>query len=143
MRGRAFRYAPKAAAAARHEVPVIVALVAILLRLLHGLVIVLLLADGGGLGGRDRSRLLAARVHSVSYSAGGASTKESGSGEINNKLGTPDGEISHAHSLSLPHAIGFSGRSSSGAEKKNAADKLLFYADAGRKHVAANTREFP
>lgn len=56
-------YAPKTATATRHEMPVIVPLVTVLLRLLHGLVIVLLLvARDDGLR-RDRGRLLAARVH--------------------------------------------------------------------------------
>lgn len=56
-------YAPKAATASRHEMPVILAFVSrVLLRLFHGLVIVLLLVAGDGLGG-DRRRLLAARVH--------------------------------------------------------------------------------
>lgn len=56
-------YAPKTATATRHKMPVIVPLVTILLRLLHGLVIVLLLvARDDGLG-RDRGRLFAARVH--------------------------------------------------------------------------------
>lgn len=57
-------YAPKTATATRHEMPVIVPLVTVFLRLLHGLVIVLLLvARDDGLG-RDRGRLFAARVHS-------------------------------------------------------------------------------
>jgi len=95
------RYAPKAAAAARHEVSVIVALVAVLLRLLHGLVIVLLLAGGGGFGGRDRGRLFAARVHPEQAKR---ARKEKG-GKID-KLDTPLRKcprdlVSHAHSLSL------------------------------------------
>lgn len=49
---------------------------------------------------------------------------------------------SHAHPPSLPSRrpalLASSG--TGGEEKKSAADKLLFYADAGRKHVAANTR---
>lgn len=56
-------YAPKPATATRHKMPIIVPLVTILLRLLHGLVIVLLfVARDDGLG-RDRGRLFAARVH--------------------------------------------------------------------------------
>lgn len=58
-------YAPKTATATRHKMPVVVPLVTILLRLLHGFVIVLLfVARDDGLG-RDRGRLFAARVHSA------------------------------------------------------------------------------
>jgi len=124
-------------------VSVIVALVAVLLRLLHGLVIVFLLAGGGGFGGRDRGRLFAARVHPEQAKR----ARKEKSGKIN-KLDTAVKEMSEGSRLTRPFAIASlvispSGRFSSDTGKKNTADKLLFYADAGRKHVAANTREFP
>lgn len=139
---RAFRYAPKAAAAARHKMPVIVALVAVLLRLLHGLVIVLLLTDGSGLDGCDRGRLLATRVHSVARSAGGTSPKAR-SGRIN-KLGTPDEEVLshtpiHYRFLTLSDSLADPRL----AQKKKRRGQITILRDAGRKHVAANMREFP
>lgn len=145
--GSASRYAPKAAAAARHEMPVIVAFIAVLLRLLHGLVIVLLLAGGGGLGGRDRGRLLAARVHPCGRTGDSRAPKAAKGERERDQQSWSTSWRSCPHTpirCRFPRVVGPSApRLAREERKKNAADKLLFYADAARKHVAANMREFP